>query len=59
MPNTRIISIVENSVAQATGFETPHPDSDGSSSRFDLLVGLARAGSQLSPWWSRARDQKG
>ena len=58
MPSPRIISIVENSVAQATGFETPSRDNDGGSNRFDLLVGLARAGSQLSPWWSRSRDQE-
>ena len=56
MPVPKIISIVENSITQATGFKTPPTDNDGGGSGFDLLVGLARAGSQLSPWWSRTRD---
>ena len=51
----KIIPIVEQSVRQSTGFDRPLEDNDGGSN-FDLLVGLAKAGTQLPPWWSRTRD---
>jgi hypothetical protein len=57
MANARIIDIVERSEDQAVGYEAADSGSDGSG-RVDLLVGLAKAGKELSPWWSTARDKE-
>jgi hypothetical protein len=57
MPNARIIDIVERSQDEATGYKPADEGSDGSN-RVDLLVGLAKAGQQLPPWWSTSRDRE-